>query len=83
MHTLTDTVTLPNGATLKNRLVIAPLTVCLSDANGYVTPQEVDYYASRTGAVGMYIAGCSYIQPNGRGWLGEEAIYDDSFILGL
>lgn len=83
MHTLTDTVTLPNGATLKNRLVIAPLTVCLSDANGYVTPQEVDYYASRTGAVGMYIAGCSYIQPNGRGWLGEEAIYDDSFIPGL
>lgn len=83
MHSFRDSLTLPNGVILKNRLAIAPLTVCLSDSNGYVTPQEVDYYASRTGDVGMYITGCSYIQPNGRGWLGEEAIYDDSFIPGL
>lgn len=83
MRSFHDTLTLPNGVVLKNRLAIAPLTVCLSDPHGYVTPQEVDYYASRTGEVGLYITGCSYIQPNGRGWLGEEAIYDDSFIPGL
>ncbi len=83
MRSFHDTLTLPNGVVLKNRLAIAPLTVCLSDPHGYVTPQEVDYCASRTGEVGLYITGCSYIQPNGRGWLGEEAIYDDSFIPGL
>ena len=63
MRSFHDTLTLPNGVVLKNRLAIAPLTVCLSDPRGYVTPQEVDYYASRTGEVGMYITGCSYVQP--------------------
>ena len=74
MRSFHDTLTLPNGVVLKNRLAIAPLTVCLSDPHGYVTPQDVDYYASRTGEVVLYITGCSYIQPKGRGWLGEEAI---------
>ncbi|MFR1545288.1 MAG: NADH-dependent flavin oxidoreductase, partial [Lacticaseibacillus sp.] len=41
--------------TLKNRIVIPPMTTRLSFEDGTVTRDEIRYYQQRAGGVGMFI----------------------------
>ena len=83
MKNLTDTIRFRRGLTVKNRLVIPPMTVRMSYYDGTVTGDEIAYYAMRTGDAGLFITGVANVTPNGMGWTGEEGVYDDKFIPGL
>lgn len=80
MSKVQESLTFRRGLTIKNRVVIPPITTCMSFYDGTVTNDEIQYYAMRAGETGLFITGVANIQPNGLGWLGELGIYDDKFI---
>ncbi|WP_317957420.1 NADH-dependent flavin oxidoreductase [Paenibacillus chitinolyticus] len=71
------------GITLKNRVVMAPMTTMSSFFDGSITRDEVDYYAVRAGGPGMIITGVAYVAENGKGFEGELSIAKDTDIKGL
>jgi 2,4-dienoyl-CoA reductase-like NADH-dependent reductase (Old Yellow Enzyme family) len=69
--------------TLRNRIVMAPMTTWSGNENGTVSDEEVAYYRRRAKGVGLVITGCTHITPDGIGFTGEFASYDDSFTPSL
>jgi len=78
-----QTLELRQGLTLRNRLVMSPMTTWSANDDGTVSDQEVDYYRARVKGVGLVITGCTHVQANGAGFTGEFACYDDSFLPSL
>jgi 2,4-dienoyl-CoA reductase-like NADH-dependent reductase (Old Yellow Enzyme family) len=75
--------TFAKGLTLRNRVVMAPMTTMASYFDGSITNDEVDYYAERAGGPGMIITGVAYVTEGGKGFEGELSIANDSTIKGL
>ncbi|MCP3775071.1 NADH-dependent flavin oxidoreductase [Paenibacillus sp. MZ04-78.2] len=75
--------TFTKGVTLKNRVVMAPMTTMSSFFDGSITSDEVNYYAERAGGPGMIITGVAYVAENGKGFEGELSIAKDADIRGL
>jgi 2,4-dienoyl-CoA reductase-like NADH-dependent reductase (Old Yellow Enzyme family) len=80
---LLKSFTLKNGVQLKNRIVMAPMTNWSSNPDGSVTEAEVNYYARRSGGVGMVITACTYVTANGKGFHGEFGGDRDELIPSL
>jgi len=80
---LLESFTLPNGVELKNRVVMAPMTNYSSNSDGTVSEEEVAYYVRRSKGVSMVITACTYVTPNGQGFLGEFAGHTDEMIPSL
>ena len=76
-------LTLPNGAVLKNRLVMAPMTTCTGFYDGTVTSELVEYYRARAGSIGTVIVECCFIDNRGPAFPGAIAIDSDNKIPGL
>ncbi|MFF5995778.1 NADH-dependent flavin oxidoreductase [Lysinibacillus sp. KU-BSD001] len=57
----TQPFTLRSGLTLKNRVLMAPMTISSSQANGDVTEEELMYYNRRARGVGTVITACASI----------------------
>lgn len=76
-------LTLPNGAVLKNRLMMAPMTTCCSFHDGTVTENQVEYYRARAGAIGTIIVECGFIDERGPAFPGALGIHNDDCIEGL
>ncbi|MCK8350835.1 flavocytochrome c [Erwinia amylovora] len=76
-------LTLPNGAVLKNRLLMAPMTSCSGFYDGSVTSELVEYYRVRAGSIGTVIVECCFIDAKGPAFPGAIAIDSDSKIPGL
>ncbi|OON41388.1 flavocytochrome c [Izhakiella australiensis] len=76
-------LTLPDGAVLKNRLVMAPMTTCTGFYDGTVTSELVEYYRVRAGSIGTVIVECCYIDNKGPAFPGAIAIDSDNKIPGL
>jgi 2,4-dienoyl-CoA reductase-like NADH-dependent reductase (Old Yellow Enzyme family) len=76
-------VTFKNGVTIKNRVVMAPMTTWASNDDLTISDEEVSYYRKRVNGVGLVITGCTHVQPNGIGFTNEFAAYDDAFIPSL
>lgn len=53
--------TFPNGASVNNRIVMAPMTTQSSFENGMVTTDEHNYYKRRTNGVGLVITSCAHV----------------------
>ncbi|RXZ79626.1 NADH-dependent flavin oxidoreductase [Paenibacillaceae bacterium] len=75
--------TFAKGITLKNRVVMAPMTTMSSFFDGSITSDEVNYYAERAGGPGMIITGVAYVTESGKGFEGELSIAKDADIKGL
>lgn len=75
--------TFPNGVSLKNRLVMAPMTNYSSNPDGTVSDAEIAYYARRSKGVSMVITACTYVTANGKGFPGEFAGDRDEMIPSL
>lgn len=75
--------TFKNGVTLRNRVVMAPMTTWSSNADETISDEELRYYRARAQGVGLLLTGCSHVQPNGIGFTDEFAAYDDRFIPSL
>ncbi|RDI45621.1 NADH-dependent flavin oxidoreductase [Falsibacillus pallidus] len=69
--------------TVKNRIVMAPMTNFLSEPDGTVTENELNYYGRRSDGPGMVITACTYTVPNGKGFPGEFAGDRDEMIPSL
>jgi len=70
-------------ATLKNRIVMAPMTIQSAFFDGGVTQEMVDYYASRSGDAGAIIVESAFVENYGRAFPGALGINSDSKIAGL
>jgi 2,4-dienoyl-CoA reductase-like NADH-dependent reductase (Old Yellow Enzyme family) len=69
---------------LKNRIIMAPMTTRLADADGFVTDSSVDYYVARVrGGVGLVTVEMASPTRAGRHRRRELGIYDDCFLPGL
>lgn len=77
------TLTFRRGLTLKNRVVMAPMTTKMSFYDGVLTQDELKYYSLRTGEVGAIITAAANVQDNGKGWEGELSVATDQFIPSL
>ncbi|MBM7656197.1 NADH-dependent flavin oxidoreductase [Neobacillus cucumis] len=80
---LFESFTFKNGITIKNRVVMAPMTTWSSNDDYTVSDEEVKYYKKRVNGVGLVITGCTHVQPSGIGFTHEFAAYDDKFIPSL
>ncbi|MHC5372785.1 NADH-dependent flavin oxidoreductase [Enterococcus sp. LJL120] len=83
MTKINQPVTLKNGVTLRNPLMMAPMTTQMSFFNGVITQDEITYYQNRSQAIGAVITGAANVQVVGQGWAGELGVYDDKFIPNL
>ncbi|MFT8325098.1 NADH-dependent flavin oxidoreductase [Oenococcus sicerae] len=72
-----------NGITIKNRIVIPPITECSSFEDGSVTQDELDYFALRTGGVGLFITPASNVSDGGKGFEGQLSCANDNKLPGL
>jgi 2,4-dienoyl-CoA reductase-like NADH-dependent reductase (Old Yellow Enzyme family) len=81
--TLFEPFVFDNGLTLRNRAVMAPMTTWSANDDGTVSDEEVSYYRRRVKGVGLVLTGCTHVSPNGIGFTGEFASYDDSFTPSL
>ncbi|MEO2222932.1 NADH-dependent flavin oxidoreductase [Priestia megaterium] len=80
---LFESFTFKNGITLKNKVVMAPMTTWSSNDDYTVSDDELNYYRKRVNGVGLVITGCTSVTPNGIGFTNEFAAYDDKFIPSL
>ncbi|KRM86837.1 NADH-dependent flavin oxidoreductase [Lacticaseibacillus thailandensis] len=69
-----------SGVTLRNRIVMSPMTTQQSFYNGTVTRDEIQYYANRASGLGAVITGAANVQDGGKGWPGELSIAHDDMI---
>jgi 2,4-dienoyl-CoA reductase-like NADH-dependent reductase (Old Yellow Enzyme family) len=83
MTSLAEKFTFANGVTLKNRLVMAPMTTYSGEANGHLSDAEYQYYGARSHEVGLVITGTSYTVPNGKGFSGQFYAGSDDYLPGL
>lgn len=72
-----------SGVSIKNRIVMAPMTNFSSNPDGTVTDAEVNYYARRSSGVSMVITACTNVTANGKGFPGEFAGHTDDMIPSL
>jgi len=69
---------------VRNRIVMPPMCSRLSTPEGYVTKEQVDYYAARArGGVGMIVVEYAYIQKGGKSAYNQLGVFDDWCINGL
>lgn len=61
--------TFTSGLTIKNRILMAPMTTSSSDVNGDVTDDELMYYKRRAeSGLGAVITACAHVEPLGVGF---------------
>lgn len=72
-----------SGVTLKNRIVIPPMTETMSFYDGNVTQDEIDYFRIHTGGAGLFITPVANVNALGKGFEGELSAAADQFIPSL
>lgn len=73
--------TLSSGLTLKNRILMAPLTRCMADDNLVPTQAMADYYQKRAGT-GLIISEAIIIRPDGQGYPNTTGLFTSQQIQG-
>ncbi|WP_461241071.1 NADH-dependent flavin oxidoreductase [Paucilactobacillus sp. N302-9] len=77
MVSFNDPMEFASGVTLKNRLVMSPVTTVQSFYDGTITTNEIKHYSDRAKGVGAIITGSANVQDGGKGWQGELSIASD------
>ena len=78
---LFQTYALNNTLSLKNRILMAPLTRCMSDDALVPTQDMADYYARR-GEAGLIISEAVIIRPDGQGYPNTPGLFTEAQIEG-
>lgn len=79
---LFESFTFPNGATIENRIVLAPMTTNSSFINGMLTTDELNYYSRRSKGLGAVITSCAQVMENGR-FAASLSVASDNMIPSL
>lgn len=83
MTHIKDTFKLNCGATLPNRLVMAPMVAQGSTVDGFITQEDLDYFDIRSNVAGMIITGAAAVEDGGRGFDKQIGVSSDAHVLGL
>ncbi|CAM4321988.1 NADH-dependent flavin oxidoreductase [Vibrio neonatus] len=83
MSKLIDEVVFQSNASLKNRIVMAPMTIQSAYFDGGVTQEMIDYYAARSGDAAAVIVESAFVENYGRAFPGALGIDADNKIEGL
>lgn len=83
MTNFTEPLKFKSGVTLRNRLMMSPMTTKQSFYNGSITRDEIDYYTQRAAGLGAVITGAANVEDLGKGWDGELSIAHDTMLPGL
>ena len=78
-----DTFKFKSGAELKNRVLMAPMTIQAGYFDGSVTSEMIDYYQYRAGDASAIIVESCFVENHGRGFPGAIGIDNDDKIPGL
>ena len=81
--TLFQSFLLTKDMTLRNRVIMAPMTTWSANDDGTISEQELQYLRQRVQGVGLVITGCTHVSENGIGFTNEFAAFDDRFIPSL
>ena len=68
---LFQSFTLNNGVTVKNRLVVAPMTHFGSHTDGLISDQERTFLGNRAGDMGLFISAATLVQEGGKAFRGQ------------
>ena len=69
--------------TVRNRLVLPPLTTNYGTKSGCISPEILDFYKARSSHMGIVIVEAAAISPEGRIVPGSLGLWDDTHIQGL
>lgn len=69
--------------TLRNRLVMAPMTTYSSNPSGTITPAEIEYLRRRSKGVGMTITAACFVSYDGHAFEGQWSCASDEMIPSL
>lgn len=83
MNQLTKEILFQSGTKLKNRIVMAPMTIQSAFFDGGVTQEMITYYGSRSGDAGAIIVESAFVENYGRAFPGALGIDTDSKVAGL
>ena len=72
-----------NDITLRNRVVMAPMTTWAANDDLTTSDAEDAWYRHRVGSVGLVLTACSHVAPEGIGFTCEVASTDDAHIPSL
>lgn len=75
---LFDAYTLNNGVTLKNRLVVAPLTIYESGPDGELTAAARNFWRDRFRGFGTWIVPFTNVHPSGIGFESPNAFHEEN-----
>ncbi|CAJ1192159.1 NADH-dependent flavin oxidoreductase [Companilactobacillus crustorum] len=75
---LFDSYTLNNGVEIKNRLVVAPLTVYYSGPDGELTDSARTFWKDRFKGFGMWIIPFTNVHPSGIGFESPNAFHEEN-----
>jgi len=69
--------------TVRNRLVLPPLTTNYGSKNGYITPKIIKFYKARSRKMGMVIVEAAAVCPEGRIIPGGIGLWEDDQVQGM
>ncbi|MBU3185913.1 NADH-dependent flavin oxidoreductase [Clostridium estertheticum] len=75
--------TLDSTINVKNPIVMAPMTTFSANPDGTVSVAELSYYKARSKGVGIVITAATNVQKSGKGFPGQFAAYNNSFLPSL
>lgn len=82
MDQLVGEMLFQSGGKLKNRIVMAPMTIQSAFFDGSVTQEMIEYYAMRSGDAGAVIVESAFVENYGRAFPGALGIDSDDKIPG-
>ncbi len=82
-YTFLNPFTFEKGITLRNKVLMAPMTISSSTPEGDVTEEELIYYLVRSSGPGAVITACAYISSEGQAFPNGMSVAKDNQIDGL
>ncbi len=82
-HKLAEPFEFKNKVTIPNRLVMAPMVARASEEDGYVSDDDLKYFALRSEVAGMIITGAAYVIDHGKGFGRQLSIAHNDNVPGL
>ncbi len=83
VQSLFEPYILKEGVSLRNRIVMAPMTTWSGTSDGYLSDEEEAYYAHRASGPGMIISAACAIDINAQAFTGQISARSDAFNASL
>lgn len=82
-YTFLEPYAFKNGLSLRNKILMAPMTTSSSSPEGDVTEEELMYYLVRSSGPGAVVTACAYISSEGQAFANGMSVAKDSHLNSL